>query len=378
MTHSTAARLLLLLIATTALSLAPSGAVEECARAEWTPSIVDGNVVDVDSYVSSTAVLLDSLGRPHVVYPSGPRGIDGWKFESASSTPSGWHARTLPSDGASPRPSVAMDSNDALHLCWRSGVFFGEGILRYATTAGGAWHEETVDGELGSTDSCSIALDAEGRPHIFYTPELFGRFVRYAHWDGAVWIIENVVQLSGVLSPTLALDSAGEPHAVYGKAGGTEVEYAFRSGGAWSFETIDLIPGGQALETALALDSSDRPHVAYDEHLAVGIRYATRTPSGWVTKLVDTGERWDPSIALDADGAPHIVYYDAAGGALLYATRGAGDWCRQVIEDNRSDLIRIGRDASLAIDGESRVHVAYYFHRSGSYCQVKYAVATPP
>jgi hypothetical protein len=42
--------------------------------------------------------------------------------------------------------------------------------------------------------------------------------------------------------------------------------------------------------------------VAYDEFPAVGIRYATRTPSGWTTKLVDSGQRWDPSLVLDADG----------------------------------------------------------------------------
>jgi hypothetical protein len=88
------------------------------------------------------------------------------------------------------------------------------------------------------------------------------------------------------------MDSAGEPRVVYIKGSGTEIDYALRSGGTWSFETIAVIPG-QALATSLVLDSLDRPHVAYDEFLAVGIQYAMRTPAGWTTSLVDSGQR-DP------------------------------------------------------------------------------------
>jgi hypothetical protein len=135
---------------------------------------------------------------------------------------------------------------------------------------------------------------------------------------------------------------------VYTKGSGAEVDYALRSGGTWSFETIAVIPG-QALATSLVLDSLDRSHVAYDEFLAVGIQYATRRPAGWTTSLVDSGQRWDPSIVLDANGAPHIAHYDADNGALLYASVLAGKWCRQVVDDNPSELVRIGRDARLVL-----------------------------
>ena len=190
--------------------------------------------------------------------------------------------------------------------------------------------------------------------------------------------IEDVIVQGGLLSPSLAMDSAGEPHVVYTMGSGTEVDYAFRSGGAWSFETIATIPG-QALATSLVLDSLDRPHVAYDEFFAVGIRYATRTSAGWTTSLVDSGQRWDPSLVLDADSVPHIVYYDADVGALRYANplTAADQWCRQVIDDDPSEFVRIGRDPAIVLDRDGRAHVCYHWHPEDGPCEVKYAVSTP-
>src|SRR5262249_60776664 len=117
---------------------------------------------------------------------------------------------------ASAQPAVASDSQDRIHLCWRpSDGFFGQGILSYGKLEEGRRHEEIVDPEPGSTGYCSIAADANDNPHIVYTPELVNQPMRYAHWDGTAWIIENVIVQSGLLAPSLAMDSAGEPHVVY-------------------------------------------------------------------------------------------------------------------------------------------------------------------
>jgi hypothetical protein len=308
----------------------PAGDAEEattaCSPAPWNLAVVDPDVIDADSYGSSTAIFLDSLGRRNFIYAKGPVGVDDWGFKWAISTPNGFQIRTLPAEQASARPSVASDSQDRIHLCWRSGGFFGEGILSYGKLEGEQWHEEIVDPEPGSTGYCSIAVDANDNPHIAYTPELANRPMRYAHWDGTAWLMEDVIVQGGLLSPSLTLDSAGEPHLAYTKGSGTEVDYALRSGGTWSFETIAVIPG-QALATSLVLDSLDRPHVAYDEFLAVGIQYATRTPAGRTTSLVDSGQRWDPSIVLDANGAPHIAYYRHSQYRTLWAQGSiAAEW----------------------------------------------------
>jgi hypothetical protein len=171
----------------------PAGEAEEvttaCNRPEWTLTVVDCDVIDADSYGSSTAIFIDSLDRPNFIYAKGPVGVDDWRFEWALSAPRGFRIRTLPVKQASARPSVANDSQDTIHLCWRSGGFFGQGVLSYGKLEGGQWQEEIVDPEPGSTGYCSIAVDANDNPHIVYTPELADRPMRYARWDGTAWII---------------------------------------------------------------------------------------------------------------------------------------------------------------------------------------------
>jgi hypothetical protein len=350
-----------------------------CSPAEWNLAVVDPNVIDADSYVTSTAIFFDSLNRPNFVYARGPARGDRWSFKWSVLTPNGFRTRQLPARQASPQLSVASDSQDRIHLCWRSGGFFGQGILSYGKLEGGRWHEEIVDPQLGSTSYCSIAVDANDNPHIIYTPELVNRPMRYAHWNGTAWVIEDVIVQSGLLSPSLAMDSVGEPHVVYTSGRGTEVDYAVRSGGTWSFETIAVIPGDQqALATSLVLDPLGQPHVAYDQHFAVGIRYATRTEAGWTTTLIDSGQHWDPSIALDSHGAPHIAYYHAENGALRYASLVAGSWCRQLVDDDPSELVRIGRNAGLVLDRDGRAHISYHSHDQNEPCEVKYAVSITP
>src|SRR5262245_42577521 len=169
----------------------------ECSPAPWNLAVVDPDVIDADSYGSPTAIFLDSLGRRNLVYAKGPVGIDDWEFKRALSTPNGFQIRTIPAEQASARPAVASDSQDMIHLCWRSGGFFGEGVLSYGKLEGEQWHEEIVDPEPGSTGYCSIAVDGYDHPHIVYTPELANRPMRYAHWDGTAWIIEDVIVQRG-------------------------------------------------------------------------------------------------------------------------------------------------------------------------------------
>ena len=67
----------------------PAGEAEEVAtprsRPEWTLTFIDPNVIDADSYGSSTAIFIDSRDRPNFIYAKGPVGIDDWRFSGRSS-----------------------------------------------------------------------------------------------------------------------------------------------------------------------------------------------------------------------------------------------------------------------------------------------------
>jgi hypothetical protein len=354
-----------------------SGEEGTCVPREWAISIVDPDVVDADSYASNTSIFLGkgSVGRPRIYYASGPLGVDDWQFRWAIPQSGAWSVQELPANPASPRLSVAVDALGRRHLAWRSGELFGQGILNYARIEEGVWHQEIVDATLGATSYTSIAVDGEGNPHIVYSPELAGMPMRYATWDGTAWQKQEIVQIGGILSPSLALDSAGEPRVAYLVGSGGEVDYAFRSGGVWTTETIDVVSPNQALKTSLALDSTGLPHVAYDEFPGIGVNYAVRTDAGWSIELVDAGERWSPALVLDSGDNPHMVFYDAELGALIYATRSSRTWCPQTIEDDPSPRIRIGRDPAIVLAANGAIHVSYHYHDFFSACQVKYAVS---
>jgi hypothetical protein len=349
-----------------------------CVPHSWTATIVDPDVVDVDSYVAATSIFLNDHGRAMIFYGSGPLGFNEWRLKQGVERGGGWRVRRLPANPGDPRPSVAMDSSGTPHIAWRTGVFFGEGILNYAKVVNGVWQEEIVDDTPGGTSYVSIAVDAGGFPHIVYSGELAGMPMRYARWDGTTWQKEDVSFRGGILSPSLVLDAAGDPHVAYIVGTGSEIDYAVRSGGVWSSEPIDVIPAGQqTLEASLALDSSGQPHVAYDELFDVGMHYAVKDASGWSSIVIDPGQRWDPALVVDSNDVPHMVFYDAEHGALIYASKTSGAWCVETVEDDASDLIRIGRNPNLVVDDAGRIHVSYHYHDFNAACQVKYAVSAP-
>src|SRR6185503_8352001 len=136
-----------------------------CVPHTWSATVVDSDVVDVDSYVASTNIFLDDHGRATIFYGTGPLGFNEWRLKQGVERGGGWRARRLPANPGDPRPSVAMDSSGTPHIAWRTGVFFGEGILNYAKVVNGVWQEEVVDDTPGGTSYVLIAVDAGGFPH---------------------------------------------------------------------------------------------------------------------------------------------------------------------------------------------------------------------
>jgi hypothetical protein len=202
-----------------------------------------------------------------------------------------------------------------------------------------------VDGPLGQDNASrngihtAIAVDPSGRPHLsFLRGEVSPGTKTYWTWaepNGSGWTLHDVEETSvpGTYQDerlsAIAVDASGRPHLFYalptsGPGSPRGYRYATWNGASWTVETVAQPPPSGLSALALALDASGVPHVAF-YGVTSKVTYAKRTgPGTWSTQVVDasshdTGD--GVAIAVDADGGVHIAYHDATAGTLEYATR---------------------------------------------------------
>lgn len=163
--------------------------------------------------------------------------------------------------------SLALDGNDVPHVTYN-----GPGLsLRYAFRVDGVWTRETIE-PSGCNVWAPIVIDPQGTPCVAYSTSAG---IRYARRVGGVWTTEAVTPVapSGFGALSMALDSQGEPHLLYGNGFVGDLYYAYRSGGTWTEELIVDWANYVGYANSLALDASDNPHIAFVDATAAAIYY---------------------------------------------------------------------------------------------------------
>jgi hypothetical protein len=85
---------------------------------------------------------------------------------------------------------------------------------------------------------------------------------------------------------SLALDADGHPHIAYGD---DNLFYAWHDGVVWHYETVD-ISSDVGEHAALGLDAQGRAHISYYDRYSGSLRYAFRAgPRDWQVQVVDSG-----------------------------------------------------------------------------------------
>ena len=176
------------------------------------------------------------------------------------------------------------------------------------------------------------------------------------------WIV-TTVDSAGMVGEfsSIALDAAGNVHLSYHDHTQGVLKYALRSGGVWTFETVDATEAHVGHYSSIALDGSGNPHIGYarDLNLYSWLKYAKRTGGTWNVQTVDSqakGVGWYASLALDPDGNPHLSHYKQWGqNALRYARWTGSQWVRESVEQGGGD----GAWTSIAVDGAGNAHISY-------------------
>jgi hypothetical protein len=242
--------------------------------------------------------------------------------------------------------SLALDANGNPHIVYKDS---DNSNLKYARKTGSSWIIEIVDATSVCWNS-KIALDASGNPHITYYDATGGN-VRYATKVGGSWSTEVVG--SGTYAG-IAVDGSFVPHVSYRTSTG-DLAYAVKIGGSWTIDTVYV--GLISNEMPIALDANSSPHISFREEINDDLYYAVREGLRWTIEAVDTAGdlAYYNSMVLDAYGKPHIAYSDDDNYDLKYAVKDNGSWITEIIESAATN----GFHASIAIDGSGVPHVAH-------------------
>ena len=253
------------------------------------------------------------------------------------------------------------------------------------------WNVQVVDfaGYTGLYNS--IAVDAQGLPHIAYREFLPLEFLRYAHWDGTAWVTSTVDEGPGAgQRASIAVDSQGRPHIAYRfllEQRTDQVRYARWNGSAWQIFVVESFTGLSIQSTSIVMDGNDLPHIAY-MHIGqvinprdptpltvVKVKYARPTGLGtWGITLIESRERvsgalYPISLALDNLTRPHLAYplytlrFDGEVSYQIdhqYSRTESGLWKRSTIESYTWDIPSTA--IAMTLDAGGTPNVAY---RSG-------------
>ena len=182
----------------------------------------------------------------------------------------------------------------------------------------GTWTTTQID---NNTEYSSIAIDANGYPHIAYyqnsisgnNPEL-----KYAYEDKNGWHIQTVesTPLGSGYYVSLALDSSGNPHLVYedifGDGNPYTLRYAYYNGTTWQFTNLTSYPGNPTGDNIIYCNLvlyQNQPRISFYNETSKDIEDTCYNGTNWISEIAAQNGRYYNSLAVDSSGTPQISFY---------------------------------------------------------------------
>jgi len=240
-----------------------------------------------------------------------------------------------------------------------------------------SWTSERVDAprtfSFQSNANRTLALDSAGEPHVVYG----GDRLYHARHDAGGWHVEIVDSSAGVgETASIAVDRNDVVHVVYRDGVNSRLLHATNATGAWVVDVVSATGfySGGIGGAVVALDGAGKAHVVYFADVARELRYATNKSGAWADVRIDAEGFWC-DLALDAAGAAHVAYSTGVPSvSLRYATNAGGRWRTETADVDPSGARQYGQGASIALDSAGVAHVAYqdYVAATGA-TRIRYA-----
>lgn len=314
----------------------------------------------VGAFVMSLAILLVPLSHPVAAGPEPP---------------------TLSATAYNTQRKVARATDGTVYAAVTVNASGLPQVRVIRTSDGVTWSPLPNPSTTGNwSDRASLAIDSIGRLHLAWTePAAIDRQVFYAMYDGTEWSPMNQLSHSPGYAgfPSVAVDGTDRVRVVwYGFDGAFyQVYYRGRSDSVWSEEHALTHEAVDATNPAIALDPSGTIHVAWFRQNRAGtyteIAYLRTDGVALLesTVLSTPGiPSLDPSVVIDGVGGVHVVWTARINGtSRIEAAHRTISW--SPVETVSANFQ--GEHPSLALDGNSRLHVAWEGVDGHIYLQVR-------
>jgi hypothetical protein len=268
--------------------------------------------------------------------------------------------------------SLAVDKEGNIHVGYAGD---SGSVLKYAfrPAASGHWFIMALDKQLQDF-ATSIGLDAQGNPHLCYTP----RELKYAQWNGKKWDIQQIAPGTGSVeyNCTVSIGSDGTSHVIWyhtrsaDGANFLHLKYATLEDGVWMARTVDF-DGEDGKWNSMVLDAKGYPQLLYSVFPRGELKYAVWDGKDWIIQLSarpsgTASAGMGNSLVLNAQGEPEFSYYEtsveygaASRGWLKFARRKGNSWASETVDTVYQRGSWVGFRSSLVLDKQGFPHISY-------------------
>lgn len=307
-------------------------------------------------YLEGTGIALDADGEPFIAFfdrgtiklahRAGPR---------VGTTSSSWQVETVEENvGASlinPTPRVEIAHDGTLHVTYNA---FATPPNEPNTSRGCVKHA------VRSPASAPPAPSANGSTTA---PAVTSAFTTEIVDCGEVYEPGWVAGSAGIAS--LALDANGAPHLCYGQSrsipgirSNDDLKYAQKPIGAAKFVIETVAKGGhRGGSCSIAIDAQGRPSIADLDWATYDARFARKDGSAWTSSMIESnGSVGRFSNVMLGGGGTHVSYIDEASGALRLASSTPGNAAWEIEDVSNDAHAFAGGDMVSALDSHGEAH----------------------
>ncbi len=204
----------------------------------WSCAIVESVTSGGGGNVQYSSIAIDSNNKVHISHYN----VTGGDLRYCNNTEGSWSCADVDTDfNVGKYSSIAIDSNDKVHISSKLIGATENQLLNYCNNTEGSWSCAVVD-NMGSNpagEHPSIAIDSNDKIHISHYGDFFGFSLftlRYCNNTAGSWScveVDTSVSITVGVPTSIAIDSNDKVHISHYDPTNDDLRYCHNSVGSW-------------------------------------------------------------------------------------------------------------------------------------------------